>query len=123
MWSAAIACDDMVLRALGLGRAPRLAQTQLDLLAEVVDRDPDLGQAVAIAQRHSAVLERLVVDGEGPRGADLVLAAVAAADGTALVVLGLNSFAQVAVDLPRQLRLAVLANQRQDRDLDRRQSR
>src|SRR5579884_4011004 len=86
-----------------LGRAPRRPQAPLDLLAELIDGDALLGQRIAVAQGHRAVLERLVVDRHRPRRADLVLAAVAAADRPALVVLGLHALAQGPVDLARQL--------------------
>ena len=65
-------------------------------------------QRVAIAQRHRAVLEALVVDREAERRADLVLAAVALADRAAVVVLGLHARAQRVVHLVRELGLAVL---------------
>ena len=64
-----------------------------------------------------------MVDRHRPRRADLVLAAVAPADRAALVVLGLDAVAQRAVDLAGELGLPVLAHQRQDRDLDRREQR
>jgi len=54
---------------------------------------------------------------------DLVLAAVAAAYRSALVVLGLNAAAQGMEHAGRQLGLAVLAQQRQHSNLDRRESR
>ena len=41
---------------------------------------------VALADGDRAVLQRVEVDGDAERGADLVLAAVAAADGLRLVV-------------------------------------
>ena len=84
---------------------------------------PHLHEAVAVAQRHGLVFERLVVDRHRPRGADLVLAAVAAADRAALVVLGLDMIAELAEDLGGKLGLAVLANQREHRDLHRREDR
>src|SRR6478735_1787371 len=82
-----------------LGRLPRRPQAPLDLVGELADRDPDLLEAVAVAKRHRAVLERLVVDRHRPRGADLVLAPVAAADRATLVVLGLDALPQHTVDL------------------------
>src|SRR5947209_19036333 len=84
-------------------------QALLDLLAQRVDRDSVLREAVAVAERDRAVLERLVVDRHRPGGADLVLSAVAAPDRAALVVLALHALAQLAVDLGRELGLAVLA--------------
>ena len=53
--------------------------------------------------------------------ADLVLTPVPAADRAALVVFGLNQLAELAVDLLGELGLAVLAHQREDRDLHRRE--
>src|SRR5437764_525182 len=95
-----------------LRRLPRLPQPPLDLLAELIDPNPDLGQAVAITQGHGAVLERLMIDRHRPRSPDLVLAAIAAADRATLVVLGLDPVAQLQVQLARQLGLAILADQR-----------
>ena len=64
-----------------------------------------------------------MVDRDRPRGADLVLATVASADRAALVVLRLEAPAQAPVDLARELGLAVLANEREYGDLDRREQR
>ncbi len=101
--------------------APRRAQAALELAGEVVDGGPDLGERVAVADGHGPIFQRLVVDRHCPGSADLVLAAVAAPDRAALVVLDLEGFAQLQVNLARQLRLAVFAHERQDRDLDRRE--
>src|ERR1700716_695714 len=98
----------MPLMRIELWRAPRRAQAPFDLLGQGGDRDPVLPQAVAIAQRDRVVLERLVIDRHRPRRSDLVLAAVAAADRAALVVLGLHAIAQLAVDLVGELGLPVL---------------
>ena len=64
-----------------------------------------------------------MVDRDRERRADLVLAPVALADVAALVVLGAHVRAQLLVDLARLLRVAVLAQQRQHGDLDRRHRR
>jgi hypothetical protein len=60
-----------------------------------------------------------VVDRDAKRGADLILAPVAATDRASLVVLGLEERAQSVEDFARELGLAVLADQRQDGDLHR----
>ena len=90
---------------------------------EPVDRHALLLERVAVAQRHRPVLERLVVDRHAQRRADLVLAAVALADRAALVVLGLHPRAQRRDDLAGDFGLAVLLDERQHRDLHRRQPR
>src|ERR1043166_8085629 len=89
----------------------RSARELRHTLDELADRDAVLLQRVAIAQRDRVVLERLVVDGDRQRRADLVLPPVAAADRPALVVLGADVLAQLEVDLARLLRMAVLAQQ------------
>ena len=70
-----------------------------------------------------SVLERLVVDGDAVGRADLVLAAVALADRAALVVLALEArrACSVAWISRATLGVAVLAQQRQHRDLHRRE--
>src|SRR4051794_4081340 len=72
-----------------LRRGPRRGQARVQLVRERGDRDPLLGQRVAVAERDGVVLERLVVDGDAVGRADLVLPAVALADRAALVVLAL----------------------------------
>src|SRR5207244_3394731 len=106
-----------------LRRAPGRGQPPLELVAQMIYRDADLLERVAVAQRDRAVLERLVVDGHAPRGADLVLTSVAAADRAALVVLGWHPLAEVLIDLARDLGLAVLRDERQHRYLHRRDLR
>src|SRR5690606_37591004 len=103
-----------------LQRLPGLAEAPLQLRPDLLGRQAELLERVAVAAGHRAVLHRLVVDGDAPRRADLVLAAVALADRAARVVLGRHPLAQVLVDRPRPLRLAVLVDEREHRDLDRR---
>src|ERR1700761_9719139 len=67
-----------------------LGQVGLDL----VDADPLLLHRVAFPHGHGLVLEGVEVDGDAVRGADLVLAAVAAADGTGVVEVGVPPLAQ-----------------------------
>src|SRR6478752_899513 len=81
-----------------LRRAPRGCQPLDKLVAEALDRDSGLLQGVAVAEGDGVVLHRLVVDGDAPGGADLVLAAVALADRAALVELGGKALAQVLED-------------------------
>src|SRR5207245_8067026 len=106
-----------------LGRAPGLAQPSLQLVTQLVDRDPRLLQGVPVAERDCAVVERLVVDRHAPGRADLVLAAVPLADRAALVVLGGHTPANLLVDLACDLRLPVLRHERQHGDLHRSEPR
>src|SRR5581483_3295580 len=72
-------------------------------LLRCLQRDALLLERVTVAQRHGAVGERLLVDRERPRRADLVLAAVALADRGRVVVLGRHRPAQVLVERARLL--------------------
>src|SRR5665811_318317 len=90
-----------------LGGDPRRLDAPLDLLGEPGDRQPLLGERVAVAQGHGAVLEALVVDREAKGRADLILAAVALADRAALVVLALQTAAQSGVYLACELGLSI----------------
>ena len=76
-----------VVGLVALGRRPGPGERVLQVRGGSADRQPLLGQRVAFADRDRVVLERLVVDRERERGADLVLPAVAAADRAAVVVL------------------------------------
>src|SRR6478609_9052673 len=87
--------------------------TLVEHVGEALDRHPLLRERVAVAQGHRAVLERLVVDRDRERRADLVLAPVALADVAAVVVLDGHPLAQLLVDRARLLGVAVLAQQRQ----------
>src|SRR5579864_8913237 len=69
-----------------LRRAPGRGEAARELAGEPVDRQALLGERVAVAHGHGAVLERPVVHGDAPGRADLVLAAVAAPDRAAVVV-------------------------------------
>src|SRR3954453_18971801 len=103
-----------------LRRGPRRGEARVELVGKGGDGDPLLGQRVAVAEGDGVVLERLVVDGDAVRRADLVLAAVALADRAALVVLALEAGAlERRVDLPRALRVALLAQQREHGPLAR----
>ena len=86
------------------------------------DRHPLLGHRVAIAHGDRAVLERIDVDGDAPRRADLVLAPVELADGGRVVVDGHRVALQVGLDPVAQLDdLGPLLEQRQDGHLVRRE--
>src|SRR5215210_1171873 len=72
-----------------------VAQTLVQETAHIADRHPDLLERVAVAHGHGVVLERLVIDGDRPGRADLVLAPVAPADRAARVDLDLEVRAQL----------------------------
>ncbi|EOD65990.1 putative transcriptional regulator [Amycolatopsis vancoresmycina DSM 44592] len=78
---------------------------------------------VALAHRHGLVLERVEVDRDAVRRADLVLAAVAAADRLGVVEVDVPVLAQGGRDLLRLRGQVGVARQRQHRDLERRQPR
>src|SRR5689334_11188278 len=111
-------CYSAQLRA-----APGRFEALDQLVAQSLDRDADLLQGVAVAEGDGVVVHRLVVDGDAPGGADLVLAAVALADRAALVELGGEAAAQVLEELTGLLRHPLLGDQREDGDLDRGQAR
>ena len=77
-----------ILTVVELRRAPVGVQPLQQLVAQRRGRHAHLLERVAVAQRDGVVLHRLAVDGDAPRRADLVLAAVALADRAALVELG-----------------------------------
>ena len=102
-------------------RAVSVVQALVEQLAHAADRHAHLLERVAVAHRDGVVLERLVVDRDRPGRADLVLAAVAAADRAARVELDLEVRAQLGGERGGALALrGVVAEQRQDRRLDRR---
>src|SRR5688572_18379602 len=82
---------------------PGLRQPLLQDRPRALERDALLLERVPVAQGDRAVLERLVVDRQRPRGADLVLAAVALADRGRVVVLGRHHAAHVLVQAARLL--------------------
>ena len=86
------------------------------------DRHALLRHRVAVAHRDRAVLERIDVDGDAPRRADLVLASIQLADRGRVVVDRHRVPLQVVLDAVAQLDdLGPLLEQRQDRDLVRRE--
>src|ERR1044072_9531968 len=98
-----------------LGALPGLRELRRETVRYVIGGHPLLLEAVAVAERHGAVLARLAVNRDSPGGADLVLAAVALPDRTALVVLGRDAAAHVLIDLSRALWHSGLGDQRQHR--------
>src|SRR4051794_31555756 len=70
-----------------------------ELAHQVVDRHPHLLGGVAVADRDLLVLDRVEVDGDRDRRADLVLAAVAAPDRLGLVVVDHVALAEGLADL------------------------
>ena len=100
-------------------RAPR-PQAVEQVLARPRDRDPLLRERVALADRDRVVLERLLVDRERERRADLVLAPVAPADLAAVVVLDRRSRRSSSYSARALLdHVVALADQRQDGRLHR----
>src|ERR1044072_278479 len=89
---------------------------------ELVDRDPLLGHAVALADGDRVVLQRVEVDGDAERRADLVLPAVAAADGARVVEVDVPVVAQHGGDVARLRREIRVAGQREHGHLDRREA-
>ena len=103
---------------------PRGLQPVEDEPRDALDRDPLLGHRIAIADRDRAVLERVDVDRHAPWRADLVLAPVELADRGGVVVDRHHVALQVVLDPMAQLDdLGSLLEQRQDRDLVRREVR
>ena len=74
----------------------------LQRLVESVDRHADLGHAVALADGHRMVVERVEVEGDRQRRPDLVLTAIATPDSLRLVVHGREMRAQVVLDAARR---------------------
>src|SRR5919204_6615023 len=70
----------------------------------VGDGHANLRHRVALADRHLLVLERIEVDGDAERRADLVLTPVPAADGLRLVVRREQVRTDRRVDLARERR-------------------
>ena len=62
------------------------SQSIFELGAAIVGLHAPLFERIAVADRHGAVGERLAVDRDAERRADLVLTAIAAADRALLVV-------------------------------------
>src|SRR3954447_25981896 len=89
------------------------------------ERQPLLGERVAVADGDGAVLQRHVIDREGPRRADLVLPPVAPPDVSAVVVLHEMPGPQLLVEPARRLdhSRVRLGDERQHRRLDRRDRR
>src|SRR5437016_4644816 len=98
-------------------------ETPTDLADETVDRHAHLLERVAVADRDGAVVERVEVDGDAPRRADLVLTAVAPADRLRLVVIAHEVRLQPAEHLAGERRERLLLGEREHRHLVRREAR
>src|SRR5690606_29083068 len=79
----------------GAGRGSRAEQVPGQVLGDLVQRHALLAHRVTVADRHGLVVERVEVDRDAERRADLVLAAVTAADRAGVV--------EVDVPVPAQL--------------------
>src|SRR5690606_34288566 len=86
-------------------------------------RDAHLGHRIALANGHRLLAQRVVIDGDAPWRADLVLAAITPTDRTAVVVEGRPAATDVVIEPIGDLGQAVLAGERQHRGLDRRHGR
>src|SRR3954462_4434813 len=84
---------------------------------ELVDGHPLLGHAVALAHGDGLIMQRVEVDGHAERRADLVLAAVAPADGARVVEVDVPVVAQHGGDVPRLRGEVRVARQREHGDL------
>ena len=82
----------------------RLADLRAQRGAELARGDALLPHGVAVADGHRLVFQALEVDGDAERGADLVLAAVAASDRSGVVELDHPVLAQGVGDLAATLR-------------------
>ena len=83
---------------------------------KLVDRDPVLAHRVAVAHRHRPIVEGVEVDRHAERRADLVLTAVAPADGAGVVDVDHEPGPQQVGDLVRDRVQPLVARQRQHRD-------
>src|ERR1700682_1464000 len=84
---------------------------------DIGDPDADLRHRVALADRDLLVLERVEVDGDAERRADLVLAAVAPSDRLGLVVGRHELGTKRRRDLARERCEALVLRQRERGDL------
>src|SRR5436190_2292273 len=100
-----------------LRASPRQLEARGELVREANDRHADLLERVAVPQRDRVVGERLAVDRDSPRRPDLVLAAVAAADRAAPVVLGADALPERVVDGASLLGHPLPRDEWQHRDL------
>ena len=105
-------------------RSTRARPQHIELVAQRVtqsfDGHANLGHAVALPDGHGMVVQRVEVEGDRQRCADLVLAAVAPSDRLSLVVHRREVRAKVVLDAPRRLGQLGLLGERQHRDLHRR---
>src|SRR5487761_1885214 len=88
------------------GASSRLGGEAQPLLAnrcQLIERDAHLLHAVPIADGCCPILQGLEVDGYRQRGPDLILAAVAPAQGLSVVVIGRELGTELVLDLTGQL--------------------
>src|SRR5699024_9723682 len=103
----------------GSGSGEMLGEVVLDL----VDAHPLLAHVVALADRDRLVVEGVEVDRDAQRGADLVLTAVAAAEGTGGVEGDVAALAQTRSEVLGGRRELLVATQRPHGGLARGQAR
>lgn len=92
-----------------------------EIRLERVDRHALLRHRIAVADRHTAVLRTVEIVRDTERRADLILTAVALADGTGLVKIDHKALRKAVVNLER--RAGELLRKRQHRGLVRRDGR
>src|SRR6056297_4005396 len=104
-------------RSRGRCGAPSLVRSEAEPVGhgahQLVDRDPHLLGGVAVAHGDGAVVERIEVDGDGERRADLVLTSIPLADVLGLVVVDHVPVREQRSDLVGERGERVLLRQRQ----------
>ena len=99
-----------------LQRLEGRVNASFQLIHQPLDRDALLLHGVTVAHRDRLILHRLMVDRDAVRRADLVLAAITAADGAGLVILDRKVPRQAVTDLQGLLRLSGLIKTRVGED-------
>src|SRR3990170_2975864 len=111
-------CPDIPWKS---ARVNRLRADELlgEVTAQAVERDALLRHAVPLAHCHGLVVERVEVDGDAERRADLVLPAVAPTDCSGIVEVDVPVLAKVCRELARDGRELLIPGQRKHGHLDR----
>ena len=98
---------------------PAVAEFVFDGGDDAVDGDAELGHCVAVAEGDLFVVKGVEVDGYAERGADFVLAAVAAADALGVVEHSVEALPEELVDAAGGGHEALVAAEGEDGDGDR----
>ena len=106
------------------GNLPHVHQPLPQRIHQSLNRHTHLRHGVALSDRDGLIFfDRLEIDGDAQRRADLVLAAVAPADALRIVVLDEPMLAQLRCNVARRRRQLLVSAQWQHRHFHRRQSR